>query len=98
MSLCTLAEIDARLRETLEPDWLSVLDESAAHAGHMEMPSTPDGQAPGATHVRIRLSKASWNGLSRVARHRLVYDALSDCLDRGLHAVAIDFLASPPVA
>ena len=98
MSLCTLDEIEAQLRAGLAPDWLLVVDESAAHAGHLEMPPAPDGQAPGATHIRVRLAKATWNGLSRVERHRLVYDALRESLNRGLHAVAIDFLTTPPAA
>ena len=98
MSLCTLSEVEAQLRRGLAPDWLHVVDESAAHAGHLEMPTAPAGQTPGATHIRVRLAKASWNGLSRVERHRLVYDALRVSLNRGLHAVAIDFLTTPPAA
>ena len=31
-----------------------------------------------------------FSGLSRVARHRLVYDALAELLPRGIHALAID--------
>jgi BolA protein len=29
-------------------------------------------------------------GLSRVAQHRLVYDALRELIPRGVHALAID--------
>jgi BolA protein len=32
-------------------------------------------------------------GLTRVARHRLVYDALHGFTERGLHALAIEILA-----
>jgi BolA protein len=31
-----------------------------------------------------------FTGLSRVARHRLVYDALQDFIAQGLHALAIE--------
>jgi BolA protein len=30
--------------------------------------------------------------LSRVQRHRLVYDALQDFIDQGLHALAIELI------
>jgi BolA protein len=33
--------------------------------------------------------------LARVARHRLVYDALQDFIDQGLHALAIETENSP---
>nr|MBP8183201.1 BolA family transcriptional regulator [Rhodoferax sp.] len=36
-----------------------------------------------------------FTGLSRVARHRLVYDALQDFIDQGLHALAIETEESP---
>lgn len=98
MSLCTVQEIEARLEQALAPEWLRVVDDSAAHAGHLESPHIHGESLSGATHVRVRIVKAEWKALSRIERHRLVYDALSDCLSLGLHAVAIEWLASPPTA
>jgi BolA protein len=79
------AQIHQRLTERLQPTQLQVQDESAAHAGHA-------GVAPGAqgTHMRVRVSSPLFTGLSRVQRHRLVYDALQDFMDQGLHALAIE--------
>jgi len=76
-----------RLAELLAPTVLEVLDESAAHAGH----AGSDGSGYG-THFRVRIASPLFAGRSRVARHRLVYDALQDFVDRGLHALAIETL------
>lgn len=84
----SLAEqMDARLRATLQPDTLEVLDESAAHAGHAGANGTGFG-----THFRVRISSPLFTGKTRVTRHRLVYDALADFIDQGVHAIAIEVL------
>ncbi len=82
-------EIEARLQERLAPSRLEVIDESASHAGHAGA-----GDAGYGTHFRVRIASAAFDGKSRVACHRLVYDALHDFMDRGLHALAIE--ASSP--
>jgi len=81
----TAAAIEARLRETLAPSRLEVLDESAAHAGH----AGANGLGFG-THFRVRIAAPGFAGLGRVAQHRLVYDALRPFTDAGLHALAIE--------
>lgn len=80
------------LAATLQPDHLQVLDESAAHAGHV-------GAGPHAagTHLRVRIGMNHWPVPSRLARHRLVYDAASAFIDEGLHALAIE-IVSPHAA
>ena len=75
--------IVARLTEGLEPQRLAVIDESDRHAGHA-------GARPGGgTHYRVRIVSAKFAGLSRVARHRLVYDLLPSEFADGLHALAL---------
>jgi BolA protein len=83
----TAEALHQRLAELLQPTALEVLDESAAHAGH----AGADGSGYG-THFRVRIASPLFAGRSRVARHRLVYDALQDFVDRGLHALAIETL------
>ena len=83
----TAAALREQLVELLAPTQLEVLDESAAHAGH----AGADGTGLG-THFRVRIASPRFAGLSPVARHRLVYDALREFLDRGLHALAIETL------
>ena len=78
-----------RLAETLSPTQLEVIDESAAHLGH----AGQDGTGAG-THFRVRIASPLFDGKPKVARHRLVYDALRDYIDRdhGVHALAIETL------
>ncbi len=81
----TAQALRQRLAQRLAPTTLEVIDESGAHAGH----AGADGTGYG-THFRVRIASPSFAGRSRVARHRLVYDALQDFVDRGLHALAIE--------
>jgi BolA protein len=80
-------QIEQRLQERLQPTALQVVDESAAHAGHAGASPTGAG-----SHMRVRIASPLFTGLSRVARHRLVYDALQDFIDQGLHALAIELI------
>ncbi|MES2383702.1 MAG: BolA family protein [Pseudomonadota bacterium] len=82
--------IEQQLRERLAPTFLEVLDESAAHAGH----AGANAQGFG-SHFRVRISSPLFAGKSRVARHRLVYDALQNFIDQGLHALAIETIDTP---
>jgi BolA protein len=81
----TAAQLDQRLTERLSPSRLEVLDESHQHGGHAGSNGTGFG-----THFRVRIASQLFTGKSRVARHRLVYDALQDFIDQGLHALAIE--------
>ena len=86
----TAAQLETRLRERLAPTTLEVADESYQHAGHAGANDTGFG-----THFRVRVVSHLFTGLSRVARLRLVYDALQDFIDQGLHALAIE-TENPP--
>jgi BolA protein len=81
----TAAAIEAHLRQQLDPSLLEVEDQSAAHAGH----AGANGLGYG-THFRVAIGSPRFAGMSRVAAHRLVYDALSPFIEAGLHAVAIE--------
>ena len=82
------ADLHLRLSERLQPFQLEVLDESADHAGHVGANDAGRG-----THFRVRIGSVLFHGLTRVKRHRLVYDALDGFPERGLHALAIEILA-----
>ena len=76
-----------RLAEKLNPTVVEVVDESAAHTGHAGANGTGFG-----THFRVRIASPLFTGRSRVAQHRLVYDALQEFIDQGVHALAIEVL------
>jgi len=83
----TAAAIEQVLRAKLAPTQLEVIDESGAHAGHAGANGTGFG-----THFRVRIASPFFEGKSRVARHRVVYDSLQHFIDQGLHALAIEVL------
>jgi BolA protein len=78
----TARDIESALAERLAPSVLVVRDDSHLHAGHA---GAREGR-----HFAVRITCARFTGASRVARHRLVYDALASLMPRGIHALAID--------
>ena len=81
----TAEQLQQRLQEILNPMALEVIDESHQHHGHSGANGTGFG-----THFRVRITAQVFACKSAVARHRLVYDALQDFMDQGLHALAIE--------
>jgi BolA protein len=75
-------DIEAALRAEFAPSVIEVRDDSHLHAGHA---GAREGR-----HFSVRVVSGRFNGLSRVARHRLVYDALRSLIPQGIHALAID--------
>lgn len=59
--------IRAALEAAFHPDELSVEDEGAQHRGHA---------GEGGGHFAVRIVSTRFDGLTAVARHRLVYEAL----------------------
>ena len=82
---------EQRLRRRLEsrfaPQLLTIEDESHLHVGHA-------GAAGGHSHFRVTIVAEAFRGVSPVARHRLVYAALTDLMKSGIHALALEAL--PP--
>jgi BolA protein len=83
-----------RLRDALEralPDaQVQVRDDSAQHAGHA---GAREGR-----HFSVSVSSPAFDCLSRVARHRLVYDAARPLIAEGIHALAIEQACTPAEA
>jgi len=75
--------ITQTLQETLHPTQLAVIDESEQHRGH------GGWREGGETHFRIDIVSEAFAGKTRIARHRLVNEALKGAFDQGLHALAI---------
>jgi BolA protein len=75
----------------LSPARLEIQDESAQHAGHAG--SRPEG----GTHWQVRIVSEAFRGKTPVARHRMVYEALGDLMDRDIHALRIEAFAPEQV-
>jgi len=80
----TVGLIEQRLA-ALAPELVQIYDESAEHAGHA-------GAASGGGHYQLILVSRRFEGKTRVARHRLIYEALGDLMQRQVHALAITAL------
>ena len=66
----------------MQPTQLQVRDDSHLHAGHA---GAREGR-----HFHVRITSAQFSGRNRVARHRLVYDALRLLMPAGIHALSIE--------
>ncbi len=72
------------LRERLAalgPERLEIRDDGAQHAGHA-------GAREGG-HFTVFIVSRRFAGLSLTQRHRLVYDAVRDLMQDGIHALSI---------
>jgi BolA protein len=81
-----LSDRAARIRAALaplDPVALDVVDDSAKHAGHA------GARAGGQTHYNVLIVSPRFEGLNRVARHRLVNQALVAEFETGLHALSL---------
>ena len=75
--------IRERLDAALHPTRVELVDESARHAGHAG--ARPQGE----THFRLTIVAEAFAGASRVARQRMVFDALGDLMQTDIHALSI---------
>ena len=67
---------------TLLPERLDIVDDSAKHVGHA-------GAASGGGHYQLTIVSKAFAGKPQVARHRLIYQALGDMMQRQIHALSI---------
>ncbi len=78
--------IETKLITGLNPESLTIEDESHRHAGHA------GHREEGETHFRIVVVSGAFEGQSRVQRQRVVYDLLRDELAERIHALAMTTL------
>lgn len=72
-----------RLQAELAPTVLEITDDSHLHAGHA-------GAASGGSHYSVKIVSERFRGLTLVMRHRLVYDAVHEMINKAeIHALAI---------
>jgi len=78
-------QIRKRLQEALAPSELEVLDEGHKHAGHA-------GEGKG--HFHVRIVSSAFAGQLPLKCHRMVYAAVDDLMNHGIHALSIDAIPS----
>jgi len=74
--------IRLELEKQFHPIELQIKDQSHLHAGHA-------GARDGKGHFDVTIVSGAFDGLNRVQRHRMVYDALSQMLETDIHALRI---------
>ena len=70
----------------LDPVQLEIIDESHKHAGHA-------GARDGGGHFVVRIVSAQFVGKSTLVRHRMIYSAMGDLMQREIHALTLQALA-----
>ncbi len=83
MTEARVAMIRGRLEREFAPSDLDVIDDSHLHRGH-------PGAADGRGHFRVRIVSDRFEGLPRLARHRLVYAAMGELMQTDIHALNIE--------
>ena len=77
-----ITQIEERLQQVLAPESIDIVDESHLHAGHA-------GARAGGGHFVVTLVSARFDGKNPVQRHRMVYDALGEMMQKEIHALNI---------
>lgn len=75
--------LKAKLNQALAPQQLEIHDDSAKHSGHA------GARKEGESHFSLLIVSAQFEGLSRVARQRLVNGVLADELAGPVHALSL---------
>ncbi len=83
MSASRVETIQRKLQDGLAPHELLVKDQSHLHAGHA-------GAKEGKGHFDVTIVSDQFDGVNRIGRHRLVYDALGTFMESDIHALRIN--------
>ena len=82
MTQYRVTTIEQLLVAAFEPQDLLVKDQSHLHAGHA-------GAKEGKGHFDVTIVSEKFDGVNRIGRHRLVYDALGAFMESDIHALRI---------
>lgn len=81
MSLTSM--IKEKIEKAFQPEHFELINDSHKHRGHA------GDNGSGETHFRLLVVSDGFFGLSRIQRHRVVYDVLDGAFSMGLHALSM---------
>ncbi|VAV93159.1 Cell division protein BolA [hydrothermal vent metagenome] len=84
--MCKMANnIRKKLQARFSPEQLEVLDQSHLHAGHA------GAREGGGSHFAVTIKASAFTGLTPLARHRAINNALAEefCGEQAIHALTI---------
>ncbi len=70
------------LNEALEPTHLEIIDDRHKHRGHAAAEA-------GQSHFTVVISSPKFEGKTRIACHRMIYQACNDMINTEIHALQI---------
>lgn len=85
-NMARLARIRTVLERRFKPLSIDLVDESHQHVGHA-------GARGGGGHFRLQIIAEEFAPLTTLKRHRLIYAALGELMQREIHALSIEALA-----
>ncbi|MBU2568861.1 MAG: BolA family transcriptional regulator [Gammaproteobacteria bacterium] len=74
------------LNDSLKPEQIEIIDNSASHAGHI-------GAQSGGGHYHVTIVSDAFEGKTLVQRHQLIYKALGDMMKQQIHALGINAMS-----
>ncbi len=77
-----IPRIKQLLSDALNAESVDVIDESHKHAGHA-------GAKTGMGHFEVHIVADAFADKSLLQKHRMVYDALGDMMQKDIHALSI---------
>ena len=80
-----MIEIFEKKLDILNPEILNIVNQSDQHIGH-------SGYSNGNSHFEIFIVSSQFNNLSKVKRHKLIYNVLKYELETQIHALSIKAL------
>ncbi len=83
-STATVQRIEEILRKEFAPSELELEDQSYMHAGHKA--------AGGGGHFYVVIRSARFNGVTPLARQRLVLESVKALMDKEIHALSMKCL------
>ena len=79
-------EIKSRLKKTIAIDHLTIMDDTCKHLRHQHY--------DGGRHFKIIIVSSTFEGLSLLDRHKLVYQALNGMIKNDIHAIGLKTIAT----
>ncbi|KAF9920025.1 hypothetical protein BGZ65_011614 [Modicella reniformis] len=90
MALQEEGPITTGIRDTLttllSPASLEIINDSSQHAHHSAMRGVTSKE----THFRVNIVSDAFDGKTTIQRHRLIYKALNNEFEAGLHALSLN--------
>ncbi len=79
-------EIIKKIKTSLKPEYLEIINESSLHQNHASSPNT------GESHFYIKIKSKIFNNKKAIESHRIIYDILDEEIKKGLHAIRIKII------